>query len=55
LRLCVPFFQQPVTLREIYYPNSLTRGLPLHPPRPLLPQPKPWGRRGAKRGAGFRL
>ena len=29
--------------------NSLTRGLPPHPPRPLLPQPKPWGRGGAKR------
>ena len=30
-------------------PNSPTRGRPPHPPRPLLPQPKPWGRRGAKR------
>ena len=30
--------------------NSLTRAQPPHPPRPLLPQPKPWGRRGAKRG-----
>ena len=30
-------------------PNSLTRGLPPHPPRPALPQPKPWGRGGAKR------
>jgi hypothetical protein len=29
-------------------PSSLTRGLPPHPPRPLLPQPKPWGRGGAR-------
>ena len=42
-------FQQPGSLREIHYPKSLTRGLPPHPPRPLLPQPKPWGRGGAKR------
>jgi hypothetical protein len=30
-------------------PNSLTCGLAPHPPRPALPQPKPWGRGGAKR------
>ena len=35
--------------------NSLTRGLPPHPPRPLLPQPKPWGRGGAKRFRGRQL
>ena len=55
LRLCVPFFQQPGSLREIHCPNSLTRGLPPHPPRPLLPQPKPWGRGGAKRSWGERI
>ena len=30
-------------------PSSLTRGRPPHPPRPLLPRPKPRWRRGAKR------
>ena len=37
-------------------PNSLTRGRPPHPPRPLLPRPKPRWRRGAKRlgGAGLK-
>jgi hypothetical protein len=30
-------------------PKILTRGLAPHPPRPDLPQPKPWGRGGAKR------
>ena len=29
-------------------PSSLTRGRPPHPPRPLLPRPKPRWRRGAK-------
>jgi hypothetical protein len=40
LRLCVPFFQR--ALRAV---------LPLTPP-PYLPQPKPWGRGGAKRFEG---
>jgi hypothetical protein len=35
-----------------FLPKGLTRGLPPHPPRPLLPQPKPWGRGGAKRFGG---
>ena len=29
--------------------TALRAVLPLTPPRPLLPQPKPWGRGGAKR------
>jgi hypothetical protein len=29
-------------------PNSLTRGLAPHSPRPALPQPKPWGRGGGQ-------
>ena len=32
-------------------PNSPTQGRPPLSPRPLLPQPKPWGRKGAKRGS----
>jgi hypothetical protein len=35
--------------------NGLTRGLPPHPPRPLLPEPKPWGRGGAERFGGERI
>jgi hypothetical protein len=37
--------------------NSLTRGLAPSIPPPFLPQPKPWGRKGAKRdqALGFRL
>jgi hypothetical protein len=34
-------------------PNSLTRGRPPQPPRPLLPRPKPRWRRGAKRLSRF--
>ena len=30
--------------------NSLTRAQPPHPPRPLLPQPKPWGAKGGQAG-----
>ena len=34
------------SLREIYYPKSLTRGHPPHPPRPLPPSQSPGGEGG---------